>query len=130
MSTMYIFRGLPGSGKSTEANSLGCYTISPQDMYSIENGVYNWDEGNSVRAENLAERLLIEIMSEDVDVAIEETLLRKGDVSRYVSLAEAFSYRVIVKDMVISANQSKLRNTHNVPVDAIDMMAEEFEPWI
>ena len=43
MKTLYIVRGVPGSGKSTFAKSIGGIHIEA-DQFFMENGKYNFDE--------------------------------------------------------------------------------------
>jgi len=126
---LYIFRGLPGAGKSTAAAHPGCLVISPQDMYATRGGVYRYCHGQDVAALGWATRLVEVAMKARVDLAIAEVLPRREDVEYWVNLARRYVYDVRVHDLYITPALSYSRNTHNVPRPVIESMARAWEPW-
>jgi len=133
--TLHIFRGLPGSGKTTEANKLGCLVVSPQDMYSVVGGEYRWNDrvGNVEEgrkdARFWAEEVVRTTLSAGADVAVAEVLATLHAVRKWLVLAnwENADYRVV--DMPCDVELSLARNIHNVPGATIRDMAARWEPW-
>jgi len=129
MSTLYIFRGLPGSGKTTAANKLGCLVISPQDMFAMRDGKYCFDERNREMANHASECIMRIMLSHGADVAIAEVMPYISKINKYKELAKAFHYSVVVQDMPCTVEESIARNTHNVPEEVIRSMYAAFQPY-
>lgn len=129
MSTLYIFRGLPGSGKTTEANKLGCIVISAQDMYAMRDGEYKWSAQNTKDAKLWAENILGLCLRAGVDVAIAEVMPKLEKVKMLIDDARGFGYNCKVTDLIVDVETSLARNIHNVPEKTIRLMDKAFEPW-
>ena len=135
--TLHIFRGLPGSGKTTRANRIGCLVVSPQDMFSTVGGEYRYADriGESPsndlqgRIQAWAEHLVRQTLAIGADVAVAETLCSLESLDRWVQIGLQKGAAVKVTDCVIEAWQSQKWNTHNVPAAVIDNMAEAWEPY-
>lgn len=132
--TLYVFRGLPGSGKTTAANKLGCLVVSPQDMFAMRNGEYKWkevftDPKARDKARALAELTVMHCLSSGCDIAVAEVLPKIKAVKKWENFAENFLANFVVTDLIISVEESLARNIHNVPENTIRSMADNFEPW-
>lgn len=136
--TLFIYRGLPGSGKTTRANEHGCLVISSRDMYSMVGGEYQYDlrigkeepAPCRPRIKAWAHGIIAQTLNIGADVAVAETLVKREMVQVYIDLARACHANFKVIDCFISAADSHKRNTHNVPVEVINDLAENFEPWV
>lgn len=75
---MTIYRGLPGSGKTTAANKLGCLVLSPLGMFAMEGGIYAYSERmhweNRKRARDVFLHILRSSLACGFDVAVAEVL--------------------------------------------------------
>lgn len=134
MPTLHIFRGLPGSGKTSEANKLGCLVVSPWDMFCTVDGEYCFAERSGEpdakrRKTEWALRIIEATLRERCDVAVAEVLPRKIDVEPYCKLARQTQSKLVVKDLIVDVETSLARNVHNVPEHVIRSMADNFEPW-
>jgi tRNA uridine 5-carbamoylmethylation protein Kti12 len=129
MPKLNIFRGLPGSGKTTAANKMGTIVLSAADMYSMRDGVYKWTPENSQMGREWALEILHFCVLHEIDVTIAEVLPTINSVMRYASIALDKGYDINVVDCEISNEQSLERNTHNVPIEHIEKMAELWERW-
>jgi predicted kinase len=123
MKTLYIIRGLPGSGKSTWARTqLHIKPFEADDFFMID-GVYRYQADMVPRAHEFCQRRCEAAMRRGQEViAVANTFTRKWEYSRYLELAEKYDYEVVVHTC-----KGQYKNIHNVPDDAIAKMRERFE---
>lgn len=134
--TVYILRGLPGSGKSTEASKIAKdpeSVICSADNYFIKNGKYTFNAKELPNAHYFCAKLFMQALKDGVNcVVVDNTNIKKRDYRDYLAYAEQYGYTVKVvvvggfsaADVEIYHN----RNTHKVPKDVISRMASQFEP--
>jgi predicted kinase len=154
MKKLVIMRGLPGSGKSTEARKLaadyvyrkgGSAAICSTDDFHMENGkyVFKRDLLGEFHARN--QTRVYDLMKMGIElVVVDNTNIKRRDMQPYIDSAGRLGYEVeeliVGKDQLCpafdEACQYKLadyidectkRNTHGVPRDAIEKMARRFE---
>ena len=129
MSTLTIFRGLPGSGKTTRANELGTIVLSPADMYSTRDGKYCWTPEMSEKGRKWAMEILEFSLLHEIDITVAEVLPKIASVMRYVIPAIKKGYKIKVIDCESTIDKSFCRNVYGVPIEAIKIMDDAFEPW-
>lgn len=145
MSKLIIVRGLPGSGKTTRAREIAAQTgailIEP-DALMIENGVYRYTQERYREALWRCEVILEQLSLGDAidsprgvesdsllaDIIYADVLPRRADVRRIISLLD-IPYVVEVIDCIITPEESLKRNRHNVRLEDIKRMAEDWEDW-
>lgn len=123
---LYIIRGIPGSGKTTYGNSLGCYCFNPNDQYSISGGIYEYDDCLSKPASILCLSLCNMIMIHKKDIAICEVFLHISDMYDYIKRATMNSYDIVIVDCLCDLNDSFESNLHQVPMYKIQNMYNSF----
>jgi len=129
MAKLTIYRGLPGSGKTTRARETDSFILSPSDMYSMENGEYKWTAAKHIRGHNWAMDIFNKCLTYRIDIVIAEVLPRISDVMEFVVPAKQNDYNIEVIDCEITREESVKRNVHEVDPDNIDEMMKSWEPW-
>jgi predicted kinase len=133
MKTLYLIRGLPGSGKSTLVQSLHNTRHFETDMYFIdkETGEYKWDGAKVRDAHNWCQSLVELAMTESpivpigYDIAVSNTFTRKWEMQPYIDLAEKYGWTVFVIHC-----ENNFGNIHGVGVGTLDAMARRWEKYI
>jgi predicted kinase len=122
---LYIVRGLPGSGKSTFAKSLGGVHFEA-DMYFIdENGVYNFDFTKIKMAHNWCMIQTQKAMvDEEPKIVVSNTFTQEWEMDTYFKLAKENNYKVF---SVVVENRHGGKNEHGVPEDKLQIMKDRFE---
>jgi predicted kinase len=122
---LYIVRGLPGSGKSTFAKSLGGKHFEA-DMYFIdENGVYNFDFAKIKMAHNWCMIQTQKVMvDEEPKIVVSNTFTQEWEMDTYFKLAKENNYKVF---SVVVENRHGGKNEHGVPEDKLQIMKDRFE---
>ncbi len=122
---LYIVRGLPGSGKSTFAKSLGGVHFEA-DMYFVdENGVYNFDPTKIKMAHNWCMIQTQKAMvDEEPKIVVSNTFTQEWEMETYFKLANENGYQVY---SIIVENRHEGKNTHGVPDDKLQIMKDRFQ---
>lgn len=123
--TLYLVRGIPGSGKSTFAKQLDGF-IREADMYFInrEDGSYNFDPSKIKDAHNWCREEVESIMKEEENVIVSNTFTQEWEMDAYYQLAKQYGYKVF---SVIVENRHEGVNQHGVPQDKLEVMRNRFE---
>ena len=135
MPTLYIVRGMPGSGKSTFARELqaktGALFVEP-DMFLMSDGKYNYTITEYPRAEERAHKCLRVAVHGCADLIYADVLTRSASIEYLYSLTytpQLVFYKMKVFTIKITTEESKKRNVHNVQHEDIDRFAREWEDW-
>jgi predicted kinase len=133
--TLYIVRGLPGSGKSTFAKKLvgSDFLVCEADKYFIdkETGEYNFDVSKIKDAHKYCHDLVETYMKDSLvndqfyrEIAVSNTFTQEWEMKPYFELAEKYGYTVFV---AIVENRHGGKNVHGVPDDKLEIMRNRFE---
>jgi len=129
MKTLYIVRGVPGSGKSTFAKSIGGIHIEA-DQFFMENGKYNFDITKIKLAHKYCQNQTEAWMKTDGaqvnnhKIVVSNTFTQEWEMKPYFELAEKYGYIVFT---VIVENRHGRKNIHDVPEDKVQQMKDRFE---
>lgn len=124
---LYIVRGIPGSGKSTFAKSLGGSHFET-DMYFMKDGEYNFDYQKIKDAHNWCRHSVMDAMKQGIPkVVVSNTFTQKWEMDPYFILAEELGYRVFT---IVVENRHGGKNSHDVPEETISKMRDRFEIFL
>ena len=129
MKTLYIVRGVPGSGKSTFAKSLGG-THFEADMFFMKDGVYKFDVSKIKEAHKWCQdsvntaMILNNTSWLNETIVVSNTFTQEWEMKPYFEMADQYDYRVF---SIVVENRHGGMNEHGVPEDKIEQMKNRFE---
>lgn len=132
--TMFILRGLPGSGKSTLGelivelyNSAGksARHISADDFFVGPDGTYKYVPTDIGRAHDYSQNTAYLACRVGHDaVIIANTTTRESEIEPYLEAAREYGYRVV---SLIVENRHGNPSVHGVPEKTVEKMRDRFE---
>jgi NEDD4-binding protein 2 len=134
MKRVTIMRGVPGSGKSTKAATLGGLVLSTDDFF-MKDGKYVFDGRLIGQAHVWNQGRCEGAMQSGVEhVIIDNTNTQAWEAKPYCLLAERFGFQVefVTADTpwAFDADECFKRNSHGVPLEAIKGMLSRFQPTL
>lgn len=131
MKIAYILRGIPGSGKSTFAQTLGCRVLETDDHF-IVNGEYVFNPLKLAEYHQLTLANFMGHLQTGEDICVANTFTKRWEYICYLQAARMMNYKVAIHEFV-PMNYHEIekcieRNIHNVPVSVILQMWYDFEP--
>ena len=127
---LYIVRGIPSSGKSTFAKTLGGIHIEADQYFVDVDGNYNFDGGKIKLAHEYCRAQTEAWMRTDgtqvnVDkIVVSNTFTQEWEFQPYFELAEKYGYKTF---SIVVENRHGGINQHGVPEDKIKIMKNRFE---
>jgi predicted kinase len=128
MKTLYIVRGIPGSGKSTFAKTLGG-THFETDMFFMKDGEYKFEPSKIKEAhkwcqDSVEQAMLLNYTTGDNEtIVVSNTFTQEWEMEPYRVMAESWNYRVF---SIIVENRHGGVNQHGVPEDKLQAMKDRF----
>lgn len=129
MRTLLLFRGAPGSGKSTfiERHGLKRYTLSADEIRLQCQGPQlsiNGEVEISQKNDNVVWKILFDVleirMQNGEFTVIDATNSKTAEINRYKELADKYRYRIYCIDFTsVPINECKRRNAMREPIKRV-----------
>lgn len=124
---LYLIRGLPGAGKTTYANTLGCIVIAPSDYSSWRGGIYKWRRENYMINKLIWRDIVEKLMILQIDIAITELMPEGRFINFWLDLAKKYYYYVKIKTIIVDPEIAIQRNIHQADHKSIYEVHEQFD---
>ncbi|KAL5005692.1 hypothetical protein ScPMuIL_016850 [Solemya velum] len=136
--TMFIMRGVPGSGKSTIVRDLvkkypdAVVCSADHYMHSENDNEYKFDANNLREVhEKCQQKAQSSCEIYCPVIVIDNTNIRRWEMKKYLELARSYNYIVIMvvprTDWKMDPNECARRNVHDVPAEIIQRKINDFE---
>lgn len=129
MKTLYILRGLPGSGKTTIALFLTPHSVAADDFPGLYEGDYqiSLQKQSHEWCYSQVEEMLRQGLEK---VAVHNTFTTRYYLKPYLKLAAKYGYsaHVLHSEDVLLPRGKRTKSTHEVPSDIINSMRRGWEP--
>lgn len=140
MVTLYIIRGLPGTGKSTLGRTLAPEASFAADDYFMVGGEYRFDPSKLGEAHRLCQRKVREALQDgkvataigvqNFRVAVCNTFSCRWEFQPYIQMAKELDVRYFVIDLFDNDTSLETlfeRNVHGVPRHVFKNMYDRWE---
>jgi predicted kinase len=129
MKSLFLLRGLPGSGKSTAAGILseGSWPVFSVDDYFTDpvTKVYEFRYDENHKAYAHCQERTADAMKKGMDkIFIDNTFTLEWELEPYFKLAAEHGYRVFCFTV---ENRHHGTNTHDIPDEQVRKMAEKYK---
>lgn len=125
--TLYLIRGVPGSGKSTFAQSLldkfVVQRMYEADQYFVQNGEYQFDPTLLEAAHNQCKRNTWLALYEGMSVAVSNTSCAEWEVETYATIAKETEANFV---SIVLENRHDGKNIHGCPDAKVEQMKRKF----
>jgi predicted kinase len=122
MTELVIVRGIPGSGKSTYAKTLG-YLNYEADQYFIDpEGNYLFDATKLYQAHRWCQEKTRSALSDGLSVVVSNTFTTRKEMKDYLEMA--YELHIPVRVVKVLGN---FQNVHGVPEEALERMRNRWQ---
>lgn len=125
MATLHLFRGKPGSGKSSAARRMfpGLLHVE-NDMFLIDDGKYKWSPSRVKTAMRLCSLVVKTALANGCDVVVANTFTKKKFIDYYKNLASIYGAAFKVYRCV-----GEFKNVHGLDDKMVENFAKSMEDY-
>lgn len=120
-----LFRGIPGSGKSTAASRMlpGVFKVE-NDMYHMHNGSYEWSADSMPAAISWCISMVEAALENGIDVCVCNTFTKRRFIEAYQRLAAKHGAGFKVYRCI-----GEYANTHGLDSKKVESFKKAMEDW-
>jgi predicted ABC-type ATPase len=127
MKTLYLIRGVPGSGKSSFAAILLANQVVDDfveaDQYFVNEGVYCFNPYKLKEAHEWCQNHTRVTLGRGYSIAVSNTSTTEKEVETYRKIAEECNAKFI---SIVVENRHGGKNIHGVPEEKLQQMKDRF----
>lgn len=130
MPTLTLIRGLPGSGKTTFAKTLGCSYFSADDWMTDDCNRYKFVPERLTYAHGKCQDAAELLLDRGESCAVANTFSCRWEIQPYRDLAARYGARLFVVDLFdgwMTDVELAERNVHSVPLATIGAMRARWQ---
>ena len=125
MATLSLFRGYPGSGKSTAAQKLfPGVVLFENDMYLMRDGKYCWSKDTVKDAIKWCHSSVENALKNNMDVCVANTFTKRRFIESYRQLAEKYDAKFNVYRC--TGNFKNVHGLNDTMVDSFKRAMEDY----
>lgn len=126
--TLYLLRGVPGSGKTTMANKLvssglAAAVVEADQWFIQSDGSYQWNASQLGEAHEWARDRARNLLTNGSSVVVSNTTVSQREVDVWVEMAGETGATLV---SLIVENRHGNSNIHGVPEEKLDSMRARF----
>lgn len=126
--TLYLIRGIPGSGKSTFGNQLALFNIvlvslETDKLFMNTNNEYEFDSSKLGEYHARIQEITANYLKRGISIAVSNTSTTEKEVNTYKDIADSVGANFF---SIIVENRHGNSNLHSVPDTVIQNMKSRF----
>ena len=124
--TLYLIRGLPGSGKTTLAKRLNMAYYEADQYFEDEDGKYNFNKAELHAAHDYCQRCVSAHMEQGthLDVAVSNTFTTLQEMKPYFKIGRHYGV-----DVQVIECKGRWESIHAVPEHVLDLMEDRWQEY-
>lgn len=125
MAILYLFRGHPGSSKSTSAKKMFPNTLLLEnDQFMMQDNCYNWSRERVKEAIAWCTQMTRTALENSMDVCVANTFTKKAFIERYKKIADEYGAKFEVYRCI-----GNFKNVHGLDSKKVDSFKKSMEDW-
>lgn len=121
--TLYVIRGIAGSGKSTYAKTISPNHFEADMFWELLDGTYRFDMDKLSYAHKWCQAKVSEAMfRNEKKIVVSNTFTTLSEIEPYIQMAKQFEYKVKIINM-----RTQYKSVHNVPEDVLNKMKKRWQ---
>ncbi len=122
---LILIRGIPGSGKSTFADTFHTHTHLETDMFFIQkDGEYLFNPHQLEKAHQWCKAETINAIKRKENIVISNTFIQFWEMEEYLLLGKSAGYALRIIEMT-----TRYDSIHDIPYDTLNKMKNKFEEY-
>lgn len=119
---LVLIRGIPGSGKTTQAMAMKGYAHFEADHFFERDGTYKYEASKIREAHAACQANTRRTLAQGVPVVVANTFAKRWEMAPYLEMAD----KACIPVRVIEAD-GRWPSIHDIPAEKVEAMRQRFE---